>query len=159
DSIDNDLNTIYMNGHGQAVLLRINTMGGCASVTGNTPDWVFFDMNEPDCSTVTPGVTYRFFDNKALTLRVIPVFWNSTYLAKKKALSAMAGAHITASAQFSSQVQVVAISYANAITEDWNVPHDDSSPPPTEVDLWLNDPVNGNPPGAGYTTQKMIDAA
>jgi len=71
----------------------------------------------------------------------------------------MAGAHITANPQFNSQVQVVAISYANAITEDWNVPHDDSGPPPTEVDLWLNDPVTGNPPGAGYTTQKMIDAA
>jgi hypothetical protein len=156
DHIDSDLDTI--NPYGKAVLLRINTMGGCAP-TGNTPPWVFTAMGQPDCATVTPGVTYGFFDNHDQIWRVIPVFWDPTYLAKKKALIAMAGAHITANPQFSSQVQVVAISYANAITEDWNVPHDNSGPPPTEVDLWLNDPVNGNPPGAGYTTQKMIDAA
>ena len=70
----------------------------------------------------------------------------------------MAGAYITANSQFNSQVQVFVISYANAITEDWNIPNDaDGSP--SEVELWLNDPVTGNPPGAGYTTQKMIDAA
>jgi hypothetical protein len=129
DYIDTDLNTINSNGHGQAVLLRINTMGGCAPI-GNTPPWVFTAMGQPDCNTVTPGVTYTFFDDHDQIWRVIPVFWNPTYLAKKKALIAMAGAHITANPQFSSQVQVVSISYANAITEDWNVPHDG-----TEVDL------------------------
>lgn len=153
DYIDNDLNTIHCNGHGQAVLLRIHTMGGCAP-TGNTPCWVFRAMGQPDCTTVTSGITYGFVDNG--DQRVIPVFWNPTYLAKKRALIAMAGAHITANAQFNSQVQVVVISYANAITEDWNVPHDNTpGPTPTEVDLWLEPP----PAGAGYTTQKMIDAA
>ena len=164
DSIDSALTTISP--YNKAVLLRINTMGGCAPPTGNgnTPPWVFTAMGV-DCTcdfvngcTATPGVTYSFFDDHDLIWRLIPVFWNPTYLAKKKALIAMAGAHITASPQFSSQVQVVAISYANAITEDWNIPHDaDGSP--SQVELWLNDPVNGNPPGAGYTTQKMIDAA
>jgi hypothetical protein len=155
DYIDPDLNTISTNGHGQAVLLRINTMGGCAP-TGKTPPWVFTAMGQSDCTcdvngcTVTPGVTYSFFDDPDQIWRLIPVFWDPTYLAKKKALIAMAGAYITANPQFSSQVQVVAISYANAITEDWNVPHDG-----TEVDLWLQPP----PDGAGYTTQKMIDAA
>ena len=56
DSIDNDLNYIYP--YGKTVLLRINTMGGCAP-TGNTPSWVFSLMHA-DCSTVTPGVTYSF---------------------------------------------------------------------------------------------------
>lgn len=64
----------------------------------------------------------------------------------------MTGNYVTVNAP--NQVQVVVISYANAITEDWYVP-DDASGSPSEVDLWLNDP----PAGAGYTTQKMIDAA
>jgi hypothetical protein len=158
DYIDKDLNTI--NSYNKPVLLRINTMGGCAP-TGKIPPWVFAAMGQPDCTcdvngcTVAPGVTYSFFDKGDQIWRLIPVFWNPTYLAKKKALIAMAGAHITASSQFSSQVQVVVISYANAITEDWYVPNDDSGPAPTEVDLWLQAP----PDGAGYTTQKMIDAA
>jgi len=163
DYIDNDLNTIYP--YGKAVLLRIQTMGGCPPA-GHTPSWVFTAMGgtcEVNSCIYTPGVTYSFFDSGAGIWRVIPVFWNPTYLAKKKALIAMAGAHITASSQFSSQVQVVVISYANAITEDWNVPHDNSTPPPTppptQVDYWLKDPVTGVPRGAGYTTQKMIDAA
>ena len=149
--IDCPLNTIYS--YGKAVLLRIQTMGGCAPPggSGNTPCWVF-DAIGQDCTTVAPGVTYGFFDGDIW--RVIPVFWDKTYLAKKKALIAMAGAHITENPQFNSQVQVVAISYANAITEDWNIPHDTDGSP-SEVELWLDLP----PDGAGYTTQKMIDAA
>ena len=157
DYIDKDLNTIFTNGHGQAVLLRINTMGNSQNNGGKIPDWVYTAMGEdPTSLEADPGVTYSFFDGDVP--HCIPVFWNPVYLAKKKALIAMAGAHITANPQFSSQVQVVAISYANAITEDWNVPHDTDGSP-SEVELWLNDPVTGNPPGAGYTTQKMIDAA
>ena len=120
---------------------------------GSLPRWA-----NPIDTTVTPGVTYSFFDEKDQIWRLIPVFWNTTYLAKKKALIAMAGAGITANSQFNSQVQVFVIGDANAITEDWNIPND-AYGSPSEVELWLNDPVTGNPPGAGYTTQKMIDAA
>src|SRR5215467_5365166 len=62
--IDCPLNTIYS--YGKAVLLRIETMGGCAPV-GNTPCWVFDAMGQdctcdpPPCA-YAPGVTYSFFD-------------------------------------------------------------------------------------------------
>jgi hypothetical protein len=152
--IDCPLNTI--NSYGKAVLLRIETMGGCPP-TGNTPCWVFAAMGQPACTTVTPGVTYGFVDSNQI-VRVIPVFWNEAYLAKKKALIAMAGAHITENPQFNSQVRVFVISYANAITEDWNIPHDTTTTPFSQVELWLNT-TTACPPGAGYTTQQMIDAA
>ncbi len=87
-------------------------------------------------------------------MRCIPVFWQPVYLAKKKALLAMAGAHFADKLA----VKIVAVSYANAITEDWNIPNDNTgSPFPSR--LWLNDPNDPDVPEPGYTTQKMIDAA
>ena len=136
------------------VLLRINTMGGACADTGKTPLWVFTAMGLTDCTTYVPGVSYTFPDiGGPIT---IPVFWDPTYLAKKKAMLAVVGDYVTKN--YASQVQVVVISYANASTEDWYIPHDNTGSP-SEVTLWLNDPVTGVPPGAGYTTQKMIDAA
>lgn len=78
-----DLTTINATVPGKPVLLRINTMGGCAPA-GKIPSWVFTAMREPDCTTYTPGVAYSFFDTGASITRWIPVFWDPTYLAKKR---------------------------------------------------------------------------
>jgi hypothetical protein len=51
----------------------------------------------------------------------------------------------------------VSVAYENATTEDWSIPNDTSGSP-SQVELWLNLPAD-NPPGAGYSTQKMIDTA
>jgi hypothetical protein len=142
---------------GKSVLLRMPSMGGSQAQAngGNTPNWVFEAMGvkDPASTTAIPGTTYRFVDSDSI-VRCIPVFWQPVYLAKKKALLAMAGAHFANSPA----VKIVGVSYANAITEDWNIPNDDTGSP-SEVELWLNDPSDPVVPGAGYTTQKMIDAA
>src|SRR5207237_955451 len=70
----------------------------------------------------------------------IPVFWDPTFLAKKKAMIAALGAHFTNN----SAVKIVAASFANAKSEDWNVPHTD-----VDVQNWL---------AAGYTSEKLLDA-
>jgi len=143
--------------YNKSVLLRITTMGGSEMRGGNTPNWVFSAMGEdPSSDTADWGTTYCWVDGSFGT-RCIPVFWQPVYLAKKKALIAMAGAHVTSDPVLNSAIKIVVISYANAITEDWNVPDDDSGDP-SEVTLWLNTPTDV-PPGAGYTTPNMIEAA
>jgi hypothetical protein len=141
----------------KSVLLRINSMGGSESEEGSIPDWIFEAMGEDPTSLIAdPGVTYSFSDSGDSIPRCIPVFWQPTYLAKKKAMIAMAGAYLSAKYP---ALKVFVLSYASAITDDWYVPNDPSGPPPSQVDLWLNDPSAEVDPGAGYTTQKMIDAA
>ncbi len=137
----------------KSILLRISTMGGSASNGGHTPDWVFAAIGEDPLSTkADPGVTYSYLDVDVT--RCIPVFWQPVYLAKKKALIAMAGARFASNPA----IKIVAISYANAQTEDWSIPHD-AMVVPSEVDLWLNQPDDPDLPGAGYKTQTMIDTA
>jgi hypothetical protein len=127
-------------------------MGNSQTNGGDIPDWVYTAMGEDPASLVAdPGVTYSFLDADGVTQRCIPVFWNPVYLAKKKILIAIAGAHFASNPA----IKIVGLAYANAVTDDWNVPHDNTGPPPTEVDLWLEAP----PDGAGYATQQMIDAA
>jgi hypothetical protein len=154
---DDTIDTIAA--HGKSVLLRMPSMGGSEYNGGKTPNWVFQLMPGVDymSTTAVPGTTYSFFDSDSMTLRCIPVFWQPVYLAKKKALLAMAGAHFSNIAN-KDAVKIVGVSYANAITEDWNIPNDKTGSP-SEVELWLNDPSDPVVPGAGYTTQKMIDAA
>jgi hypothetical protein len=138
---------------GKSILLRLPTMGGSSSLGGNTPDWVFRAMGADPLSTdYSPGVTYSFDDGG--TTKCIPVFWQPAFLAAKKAFIALAGAHLSAD----TNLKVVVVSYANAITEDWNVPNDDTTTP-SQVALWLNDPNDKELPGAGYMTQLMINAA
>ena len=139
---------------GKSALLRIGSMGGSQSLGGNTPDWVFQAMAvDPASILATPGTTYSFIGNDGI-IRCIPVFWQPVYLAKKKALIAMAGAELAGK----SALKVFVVSFANCLTEDWNVPHDDKILP-SQVDLWQNAPDDPLLPGAGYTTQKMVDAA
>jgi hypothetical protein len=149
--VDDTIATITAKG--KSVLLRMPTMGGSSTLLGNTPDWVFWAMGvDPAVTDAKPGVTYSLADGG--TTKCIPVFWQPTYLAAKKAFIALAGAHLSGD----TALKVVVVSYANAITEDWNVPNDDTTIP-SEVALWLNLPTDLTLPGAGYTTQLMIDAA
>ena len=110
---------------GKGILLRINTQAG-------KPAWVTAAIEEAG------GIFFTFDDDGVPT--TIPVFWDPTFLAKKKAMIAALGAHFTNNPT----VQIVVASFANATSEDWNVPH--TAP---EIADWF---------AAGYTTEKMLDA-
>jgi hypothetical protein len=84
------------------------------------------------------GKFFNFLDEGVPT--TIPVFWDPTFLAKKKAFIAALGAHLTNNPT----VTIVVVSFANATSEDWNVPHT-----PEYVPQWLE---------LGYTTALMVDA-
>ena len=110
---------------GRQVLLRINTQAG-------KPAWV--------TSAVTrAGGTFFTFDDAGVQT-VIPVFWDPTFLAKKKTMIAALGAHFADNPV----ITIVWASFANASSEDWSVPHT-----PPEVQGWLT---------AGYTSAKLLDA-
>ena len=70
----------------------------------------------------------------------IPVFWDPTFLDKKKNMIAALGAHFSENPA----VTIVTASFANARSEDWNVPHT-----PELVAQWLS---------LGYTSDLMLDA-
>ncbi len=110
---------------GKPVLLRINTQA-------HKPAWVTQAVAQAGGSFIT-------FDKDGVPT-TIPVFWDPTFLAKKKAMIAALGAHFTNK----SAIKIVWASFANASSEDWNVPH-------TSADLsnWFS---------LGYTSQKLIDA-
>jgi hypothetical protein len=71
----------------------------------------------------------------------IPVFWDSTYLAKKTDMIAALGAHYASNPS----IAIVSASFANATSEDWNVTHatDDL------VAQWVE---------LGYSTDKLVAA-
>jgi hypothetical protein len=134
----------------KSILLRLRTSGNSATNGGDLPDWVYTAMGvSPGSLDATYGVTYAFVDDDE-TARCIPVFWNPVYLAKKKAMIALAGAHFASNPA----IKVVSVAYADAVTDDWNIPNRTDGDP-SQLDLWLNPP----PEGAGYTSQLMIDAA
>jgi hypothetical protein len=110
---------------GKSVLLRISTQA-------NKPAWVTAAV------TAAGGSFYTFDDNGVTT--TIPVFWDPTFLAKKKAMIAALGARFGNNPT----VKIVAVSFANATSEDWNVPHN-----PTEIQKWL---------AVGYTPDKLLSA-
>jgi len=110
---------------GKQVLLRIGTMSG-------RPAWVTTAVRRA-------GGTFFTFDDNGVTT-TIPVFWDPTFLAKKKAMLAAVGKHFTKNPA----VAIVTASFANATSEDWNVPHTG-----TDIDNWF---------AVGYTTAKLLDA-
>lgn len=110
---------------GKQVLLRILTQSG-------KPPWV-------TAAITAAGGQFFTFDQEGVT-STIPLFWDPTFLAKKKAMIAALGAHFTGNPA----VKVVAISFANANSEDWSVPHT-----PPEIQQWVR---------LGYTSQKLLDA-
>ncbi len=110
---------------GKSVLLRINSQTG-------KPSWVNTAVSQA-------GGSFFTFDNDGVQA-TIPVFWDPTFLAKKKAMIAALGAHFTNNPA----IKIVSVSFANASSEDWNVPHT-----PPEVADWL---------ALGYTSEKLLDA-
>jgi len=111
--------------YGKVILLRINTQAG-------KPAWVTAAIEQAG------GLFFTFDDDGVPT--TIPVFWDPTFLAKKKAMITALGAHFTNNPT----VKIVVASFANAKSEDWSVPH--TGP---DVANWL---------AVGYTTEKMLDA-
>lgn len=110
---------------GKKILLRIGSQVG-------KPAWV---------TTAVQKAKGNFFTFKQSGVNMsIPVFWDPTYLAKKKAMIAALGKHFTQN----SAVAIVVCSFANGVSEDWNVPHT-----PEYVTQWLQ---------LGYTSDKMINA-
>ncbi|MGI8890911.1 MAG: beta-galactosidase [Chthoniobacterales bacterium] len=110
---------------GKQVLLRINTQA-------HKPAWV------NDAVVEAGGSFFTFSDSGIET--TIPVFWDPTFLAKKKAMIAAVGAHFTKNPA----ITIVWASFANANSEDWAVPHTTA-----DITQWS---------ALGYTTEKMLDA-
>ena len=102
----------------------------------NVPDWLL--ANYPDIQTFSFIDTnpYHSTYNQRLT---IPVFWDPIFLAKKIALIQAAGAHFASH----SSIVVVGCAFANATTEDWNIPD-----APEDITNWQ---------AAGYTTELMVN--
>ncbi len=109
----------------KVAFLRINTQDA-------KPAWVTQAVQDA-------GGTFFTFDDNGES-KTIPVFWDPTYLAKKKNMIAALGAEFADNPT----VKIVSVSFANAVSEDWNVPHELD-----EVTAWLD---------AGYTTEKLVDA-
>ncbi len=110
---------------GKMVLLRINTQFA-------KPEWV-------TNAVAQAGGAFFTFDKDGVPT-TIPVFWDPTFLAKKKAMIAALGAHFTNN----SAIKIVWTSFANANSEDWSVPH-------TQADIAAWQAV-------GYTSEKLLDA-
>lgn len=120
-----DLAVANVAASGKKVLLRIATQS-------KKPAWVTTAVQNAG------GLFFTFIDDGASTS--IPVFWDPTFLAKKKAMIAALGRHFTKNPA----VAIVWVSFANATSEDWNVPHT-----PQYVAKWFR---------LGYTSEKLIDA-
>ena len=111
--------------HGKQVLVRIGTMSG-------RPAWV------DDAVRNNGGKFFNFIDEGEPA--TIPSALGSSFLAKKKAFIAALGAHLTNNPS----VTIIVASFANATSEDWNVPHT-----PDLIPQWLE---------LGYTTELLVDA-
>lgn len=105
------------------VLLRIMTMAG-------RPGWV-------DTAVTLDGGKFFTWIANGQTV-TIPVFWDPTYLDRKLKMIIALGAHFAGN----TTITIVCVSFANATSEDWNVPHK-----PAEVLQWQ---------ALGYTTDKML---
>ena len=128
-SIDSEL--VKAEAHGKQVILVIPS-GGI-----NVPAWLL--ANYPAIQTFTfldPNPYHRTY-GQPLT---IPVFWDPIFLAKKIALIRAAGAHYASH----SSIAVVSCAFANATTDDWNIPNATA-----DIANWL---------AAGYSTELMVNA-
>jgi len=110
---------------GKQVLLRVGTMSG-------RPEWVTRAIRDEG------GRFFTFYDDGVPT--TIPVFWDNTFVAKKKAMIAEVGRRFTNNPA----VTIVTASFANATSEDWNVPHTAD-----DITNWFD---------VGYSTGKMLKA-
>src|SRR5215813_12324308 len=117
-SVDSEL--AKAEAHGKQVLLRI-VSGGI-----NVPDWLLADPNVQTFTFIDDN-PYHSTYGEELT---IPVFWDPIFLAKKIALIQAAGAHFSSH----SNIVVVACSFANTTTGDWDIPDT-----PEDIANWLAD--------------------
>ncbi|CAN5587599.1 hypothetical protein BH18VER2_BH18VER2_07660 [soil metagenome] len=108
--------------YGKNVLIRIGTQQ-------SKPAWVTTAVKN------ARGKFFTFLDDGVKTK--IPVFWDPTFVAKKKNMINALGAHFTNHPS----VKIIAVSFANATSEDWNVPHT-----PSDITAWLR---------VGYSTALM----
>jgi hypothetical protein len=110
---------------GKVVLLRVLSEGP------GTPEWALNGVQ-----------TFRFGDENPFhpeRAGRIAVYWDRTYLARKKAMIQALGAHFSANPA----VRVVAAITASNHSGDWGVPH-------TRVDI-------ANWHSNGYSSEKMVD--
>jgi hypothetical protein len=121
---------------GKPVLLRVGTGGGDIALGGGCPTWV---MDAVAAEPLPPSQKFYTFNHNGRSV-TIAVFWDPVWLAKKTAMITALGARYSSNPA----VKIVGASFANAISNDWNVPHT-----PPAVAAWF---------AAGYTTQKMLDA-
>lgn len=110
---------------GKPVMLRIMSQGG-------KPAWVTKAVKN------NKGKFFTWEQEGVLTS--IPVFWNATFLQKKKNMINALGAHFANNPT----VAMISCSFANANSEDWAVPH-------TAEDIvnWF---------AVGYKSSKMLNA-
>lgn len=118
------------------------------------------------------GHTYSYIDpnpnHDGDPNTTIPVFWEPTFLAKKKRFINELGNYLvngtTLTSAEKAAIAVITVSFANAQSEDWNLPHAGSirtGEYATELTMWLGSPTQSNVlmRGAGYTTPLMQAAA
>jgi hypothetical protein len=120
---------------GKKVLLRVGTGGD------NIPSWVMTAVRNAGGRTFT-------FTNVLKGTFTIPVFWDRTFLSKRLAMIAAVGARYSANPS----VRAVDAAFANAISNDWSVPHNNVPDPGysnSEVTRWFE---------AGYTSGNLINA-
>jgi len=127
DDLDNVINEV-VGPSGKKVLLRISTQAG-------KPQWVTDDV------TNNGGLFFTFSDNGVET--TIPVFWDPTYLAWKINMIRNLGAHYAGNPA----IAIISVSFANATSEDWNVPHSASN---GDVTNWQK---------LGYSTANLVEIA
>ncbi len=111
--------------NGKDVLIRIGSQQ-------SKPAWV-------TTAVVRARGKFFTFQDDGVTTK-IPVFWDPTYLAKKTNMIRAVGARYTGNPA----VKIVVASFANAPSEDWNVPHT-----PADITSWLR---------VGYSTALMLSA-
>ncbi len=119
---------------GKRISLRIGTGGN------NIPAWMMNAVHSAG------GNTFTFTD--ADGKHTIPVFWDATFLAKKQAMIQAVGARYSGNPA----LKVFSTSVANASSDDWAMPHNntvDAGYAISEVLRWQN---------VGYSSQKLIDA-
>ena len=120
-----DTTLASVNAAGKKALLRIMTQGA-------KPAWVTTAVKNAG------GLFFSFTSKGKATS--IPVFWDPTFLAKKTAMIQALGAHLTNTPGLA----IVVASFANATSEDWNVPHTS-----TDITQWQS---------LGYTSDKLVGA-
>lgn len=116
-----------------------------------------------DSHVIVPGTTYSFSEDGGAHIVTIPVFWNDILQRRKRLLVTMMGKWWNAlPPDQRNAINLVRMSFFNANGDDWHIPEDDTTidipgETLTQAQRWLHLPGDVAP-GAGYTTQKAIDA-